>query len=71
MGTAEAIFRRGSRGLQIAALVTAQWRRVRRARRLLLAAVSCDMLFKRKPCLLGIYASFVCGAVEPSVFLSC
>jgi hypothetical protein len=35
-----------------------------------LAAVSCDKLFKRKPCLLGFYAGFVRGTLEPLVFLS-
>src|SRR5437867_11814667 len=34
LGTAATLFRRGSRGLQITALVSAEWRRVRRARRL-------------------------------------
>jgi len=34
LGAAATLFRRGSRGLQIAALVRAEWRRVRRARRL-------------------------------------
>ncbi len=27
------------------------------------------MLFKRKTCLLGLYAGFICGAVDSLVFL--
>jgi hypothetical protein len=32
-----------------------------------LAALSCYMLFKRKARLLGFYAGFVCGAIEPLI----